>query len=174
VLLSLLVVLLPESPFHLLGDEHVEEDDEAEQPPVTSEPDDPQHIEQSPETEPCPTVVVELLPAHIKLLYRVDDSLECLRIIHGKVRQHLTVETDVLLGEFTHKLRIRETVLTCGGVDSLDPKRAEIALLGTAVTVCVGETFLVGVLRNRPNIPSRQEVATGSFEDLLAARPGGD
>ena len=172
--LSLLVVLLPECPFHLLGDEHVEDDDEAEEPPVTSEPDDPQHIEQSPETEPCPTVVVELLPAHIKLLYRVDDRLECLRIIHGKVRQHFAVETDVLLGEFTHKLRIREAVLTCGSVDSLDPESAEIALLGPAVTVCVGETLLIGVLRNRPNIPSRQEVTTGSLEDLLAARPGGD
>ena len=118
--------------------------------------------------------MAELLPAHIKLFYRIDDSLECLRVIHGKVCQHFAVETDVLLGEFTHKLRIREAVLTCGSVDSLDPESAEIALLGPAVTVCVGETLLVGVLRNRPNIPSRQEVTTGSLEDLLAARPGGD
>ena len=118
--------------------------------------------------------MVKLLPAHIKLLYGVDDCLECLRIIHGKVCQHFTVETDVLLGKFTHKLRISDTVLTCGGIDSLDPKGAEVALLGPAVTVCVGETLLVGVLRNRPNIPSRQEVSTGSLEDLLAARPGGD
>ena len=118
--------------------------------------------------------MAELLPAHINLFYGIDDSLECLRIIHGKVCQHFTVQSDVLLGKFTHKLRIRETVLTCGGVDSLDPKGAEVALLGPAVTVCVGETFLIGVLRNRPNVLSRQEVATGSLEDLLAARPGGD
>ena len=174
MLFSFLVVFLPECPFHLLGDEHVEDDDEAEEPPVTSEPDDPQHIEQSPETELCPTVMAELLPAHIKLFYGVDDRLESLRIIHGKVCQHFTVEADVLLGKFTHKLRIRDAVLACGGVDSLDPKSAEVALLVPAVTVSVGETFLVGVLRNRPNIPSRQEVTTGSFEDLLAARPGGD
>ena len=65
-------------------------------------------------------------------------------------------------------------MLTAGGVDSLDPKSTEVALLGFAVAVCVGETFLVGVLRNRPNISSRQEVAFGLLEDLLAARPGGD
>ena len=118
--------------------------------------------------------MAELLPAHIKLFYRIDDSLKCLRVIHGKVCQHFAVETDVLLGKFTHKLRVRQTVLTCGSVDSLDPKSAEIALLVPAVTVCVSETFLIGVLRNRPNVLSRQEVATGFLEDLLAARPGGD
>ena len=104
----------------------------------------------------------------------LDDGFECLGIVHRQVGKHLAVEADVLLGELAHKLRIGDTLLAAGGIDTLDPKGAEIALLGFAVTVCVGKTFLIGVLRNRPNILSRQEVATGSFEDLLAARPGGD
>ena len=106
--------------------------------------------------------------------YGLDDSFERLRVVHGEVGEHLAVEADVLLRELAHELGIGDAVLTAGGVDSLDPQSAEIALLGLAVTVCVGETFLVGVLRNRPNIPSRQEVAFGLLEDLLAARPGGD
>ena len=121
--------------------------------------------------------MTKFLPAHslLSLLsYGLDDSFERLGVVHGEVGKHLAVETDVFLRELAHELGIGDAVLTASGVDTLDPKSAEVALLGLTVTVCVGETFLVGVLRNRPNILSRQEVATGSLEDLLAARPGGD
>ena len=95
----------------------------------------------------------KILPAHFLLLSnRLDNSLKCLRIVHSKVCQDFTVETDILLGQLTHKLRIIHTVLTCGCVDSLYPKSAEIALLGLAVAISIGETFLVGVLRYGPNI----------------------
>ena len=96
--------------------------------------------------------MAETLPAHGKLFYRIDDSLKCLRIVHSKVCKDFTVETDVLLCKFTHKLRISDTVLTCGGIDSLDPKSAEVALFVSTVTVCIGKTLLIGVLCNRPNI----------------------
>ena len=106
--------------------------------------------------------------------YRLDDCFERLRIVHGEVGEDFAVETDVLLRKLTHELGIGDAVLTAGSVDTLDPQSAEVALLGFTVTVGVGETFLVGVLRNRPHISSRQEVAFGLLEDLLAARPGGD
>ena len=118
--------------------------------------------------------MVKFLPAHFffkELFYGIYDRLERLRIIHSEVGKHFTVQTDVLLGKSAHKLRIRDAVLTRGGVYSLDPESAEIALLGSAVTVCVGETFLIGVLRNRPYISSGQEIAAGSLENLLAASP---
>ena len=43
-------------------------------------------------------------------------------------------------------------MLAGGGVDTLDPQGAEFALLGLAVAIGVGETFLVGVLCNCPDI----------------------
>ena len=121
--------------------------------------------------------MTKFLPAHGTLeLFgnRLDDGFERLGVIHGEVGENLAVETDVLLGELTHELGIGDSLLPAGGVDTLDPEGAEIALLGLAVTIGVGETLLVGVLRYSPNISPRQEVAFGLLEDLLAARPGGD
>ena len=95
----------------------------------------------------------KILQAHPVLLgNRLQNSFESLRIIHSKVCQDFAVETDILLGQLTHELRISYTVLTCGGIDSLDPKSAEVALLCFTITVCIGETFLIGVLCNRPNV----------------------
>ena len=109
-----------------------------------------------------------------ELLDRVHNSLKSLRVVHGKVGKHFAVETDVLLGETAHKLGVGDSVLAGGGVDTLDPQGAEFSLLGATVAVSVGETFLIGVLRNRPNIFPGQEVTAGSLENLLAACPGGN
>ena len=106
-----------------------------------------------------------------RLLYRFHDSLESLRIVHGKVGENFAVETDVLLGETSHELGVGETVLTGGSVDTLDPQGTELALLGLAVAVGVSETFLVGVLCNCPDILAGQEIAAGSGKNLLAACP---
>ena len=70
-----------------------------------------------------------------------------------------------------HELRVGDAVLTGSGVDSLDPESAEVTLLGLAVTVSVGETFLVSVLRYSPDILSGEEITAGSLENLLAASP---
>ena len=112
----------------------------------------------------------KILQAHSVLLgNRLQNSLESLRIIHSKVCQDFAVETNVLLGQLTHKLRISHTVLACGGVNSLYPKSAEVALLCFTITVCIGETFLIGVLCNRPNILPGKEVTASLLENLLAA-----
>ena len=115
----------------------------------------------------------EFLPAHDTSAlfgHGLQDGLECLRVVHGEVGENFTVETDVLLGQLAHELGIGDTPETAGSVDTLDPEGAEIALLGPAVTIGVGETFFVGVLCNSPDIPPGEEVAAGLLEDLLAAR----
>ena len=109
-----------------------------------------------------------------ELFYRVDNSLKSLRIVHSKVCKNFTVETDVLLRKATHELGVSESVLTGGGVDTLYPQGAEFALLGLSVTVCIGETFLIGVLCNRPDVLAGEEITAGPAEDLLAACPGGN
>ena len=103
----------------------------------------------------------------------IDDGLKRLGIVHGEVSENLTVETDILLGEFAHELGIGDPVLTRGGIDPLDPKGAEIALLGLAVTIGVSQTFLVSVLSYGPDILSGEEISAGSLENLLAASPRG-
>ena len=103
----------------------------------------------------------------------IDDSLKRLGVVHGEVSKNLAVETDVLLRELAHELGISDTVLTGGGVDSLDPKGTEITLLGLAVTVGVSQTFLVSVLGYGPDISSGEEISAGSLEKLLAASPRG-
>ena len=105
------------------------------------------------------------------LFYRIDDCFERLWVVHSEVGENLAVETDVLLRELAHKLRVRDAVLTGSGVDSLDPEGTEVTLLGLAVTVSVGETFLVSVLRYSPDILSGEEITAGSLKNLLAASP---
>jgi len=103
------------------------------------------------------------------IAYGLDNSLESLRIIHGKVCKHFAVETYVLLGELAHKLRISDTVLTCSGIDSLDPECAEVTLVSLTVTICVCKTFLVGILGYGPNVLPGKEITAGSLENFLAA-----
>ena len=105
------------------------------------------------------------------LLHGIDDGFERLRVVHREVGEDLAVQTDVLLCELAHELGIGDTVLACGSVDPLDPKGAEIALLGLAVTISVGQTFLVGVLCYGPDILSGEEITASSLENLLAASP---
>ena len=152
----------------------VKDDYKSEKPPIIPEPDHPQQIENGPEAHPYPFVVVCFPQAHFQkllLFNRIDDCFERLRVVHGEAGENLAVETDVLLGELAHELRVGDAVLTGSGIDSLDPESAECTLLGLTVTIGVGETFLVGVLRYGPDILSGEEITAGSLKNLLAASP---
>ena len=88
-----------------MGDEKVEDDCKSQEPPIVSQPDDPQQIEDGPEARPNPFVVVYIPQIHSRrLFYGVYNCLESLRIIHGEVCENLAVQTDILLCEFTHEL----------------------------------------------------------------------
>ena len=69
---------------------------------------------------------------------RVDDGLECFRVIHGQVGQGFPVEGYVLFSEFSDENGIGHAVLPDTGVDAGDPQSPEIPLLGAAVPVSVG------------------------------------
>ena len=106
----------------------------------------------------------KILPAHFQMLfYRIDDGLESLRVVHREVGEDLAVETDVLLCEFTHELRIVHTVLAGSCVDTGNPQGTESAFLGFAIAVCVGETFFVGILGYGPDVLPCKEVTAGFF-----------
>ena len=68
-LFSLLIVLLPEGPLHLPGDEDIENHQEAEKPPVISEPDHPEEVEDTPDSEPEPLIMQELFHVLLRCDY---------------------------------------------------------------------------------------------------------
>ena len=101
------------------------------------------------------------------LLYLFHDSLESLRIVHGEVSEHLTVNLDASLRKFTHQGTITHTLQTGSCVDTLNPQAAESALLVTTVTISIGQTLLPSVLGYCPNILTGSKVATGELQNSL-------
>ena len=103
------------------------------------------------------------------LLHRIHNSLEGCRVIHGEIGEGLAVDLKSFGVDFSHEFGIAHSVFAGAGVDTLDPKGAEVALLGAAVTVSVAEALLDGVTGDGPNISSRSEITFGEFEDFLSA-----
>lgn len=114
------------------------------------------------------------VPIKLEVLFHLFyHCLECVRVIHGKISQHLTVQTDTRLLHFTDKLRIRQPVFPDTGVDPLDPHGPELSFLLLSVAVGVNQTFFNGVLRYRPYILLAAKETFGKFHDPLALSPGG-
>src|SRR5581483_4379621 len=61
------------------------------------------------------------------------DRLERRRLVDREIREHLAVHRDARLGEAVDKSAVGQTERTHRGVQPLDPKRAERALLALAV-----------------------------------------
>ena len=102
-----------------------------------------------------------------RLLHLCNDGLESLGVVQGEVGEHLAVDLDTSLGQSSHELRVADALHTCGSVDTLNPQSAEVALLGTTVTIGVGQTLLPGILCYCPNILAGSEVAAGELKDSL-------
>ena len=102
-------------------------------------------------------------------LDHLHNSGESLGVVHGQVGQHLAVQLDVVLMEFAHKHRIGDTVDAATGIDTVNPQRAELSLLGFAVAVGVGLTFLPLVLGYCPNVFTSAPITLGAVEDFLSA-----
>src|SRR6267378_3961306 len=70
------------------------------------------------------------------------DRLERRRLVDGEIRQHLAVDRDARLGEAVDKDAVGHAERPHRGVETLDPQRAEGALLALAVA----EGVLPGLL----------------------------
>ena len=99
----------------------------------------------------------------------VNDSLESLRVIHAEVSEDLAVDVDAVGMEQAHELRVAETLKTGSSIDTLNPKCAEVALLGATIAKCISQTFLPGILSNGPHILAGTNVTSGEVENLLAS-----
>src|SRR5258705_13507042 len=83
------------------------------------------------------------------------DRLECRRLVDSEIGQNLAVDGDARLGQAVDEDAVGHAERTHGGIEALDPQRAEGALLALAVT----EGILPGLL----------DRGLGSADGVLAA-----
>src|SRR6266545_4631892 len=91
----------------------------------------------------------------------VDERLEAGRVLDGEVGQDLAVDGDARERKAVDKSAVGEPVLAHRGVDALDPKPAECALLALAVAVAVLQGLLDGLLGDADRILAAAVVALG-------------
>lgn len=99
----------------------------------------------------------------------VDYCFERLRVVHCEVGKNFTVQFDTAFVDCSHELRIAHSVLTCTGVDTLNPQGTEVSFLLFTTYVSVSETFLDSVFRYGPDIFSAAEVTFGQLHELFSA-----
>lgn len=68
-----------------------------------------------------------------------------------------------------HEFAIAEVFHTGSSVDTLNPKRAEVAFFILTVTVSISKTFFPSVLGYGPNVTAATEVTTCEFKDFFTA-----
>src|SRR6185437_15255782 len=67
----------------------------------------------------------------------VRDGAECGGIVHREVRQHLAVDREACLLDTADETAVGQAVRARGRIDARNPERAELALLRSAVPICV-------------------------------------
>lgn len=108
------------------------------------------------------------------LLHFVHNGFEAFRIAEGDLGEGFTVQGDLGDLQFVHEDAVGHAVFADGGVDTLDPEGAEVALLDLAADVGVVVSFFNGVHRNGEHVLPATEIAFGLLEDLFAAGAAGD
>ena len=98
----------------------------------------------------------------------LNDGLEGLGVVHSQVGENLAVDLDTCLVNHTHKFAVREVLLACGSVDTLNPQSAEVAFFLLTVGVCIGETLLPSVLGDGPDVLAGAEITPCKFQNSLA------
>jgi hypothetical protein len=58
----------------------------------------------------------------------IDDSLKRVRLAHGKVSEHLSIEIDVRCLQAMNEAGVRQPMLSCRCIDSLGPQPTKVSL----------------------------------------------
>src|SRR5690606_16005697 len=100
----------------------------------------------------------------------LDQRLKGVRVTHGKVSENLAIDRDACLVQAVDELAISRAALAGSGVDTLDPKRAEIALAALTVAISVLLRPPERLLGDPDRILSPAVIAFGSLENFLVLR----
>src|SRR5882757_2922659 len=96
----------------------------------------------------------------------VAERLEAGRVLDGEVGEHLAVYSDAREVQAVDKSAVGQSVLAHGGVDALNPERAEGALLAFAVAVAILHGLLDRLLGDADRILAPAVVALGLLQHL--------
>ncbi len=99
---------------------------------------------------------------------------ECLRLVDRHVGQDLAVDLDAGLVQAVDETAIGQAVLADGGVDALDPERAEIALAALAVAVGILHRLVDGLLGDADGILAAAVKTLGGLQNFLVLGVGGN
>src|SRR6266851_2526080 len=95
------------------------------------------------------------------------DRLERRRLVDGEIRQHLAVDRDARLGKAVDKDAVGHAERTHGGIEALNPQRAEGALLALAVAEGVLRGLLDRGLCGADGVLAAAVKALGGLVDFL-------
>src|SRR6266849_9921560 len=95
------------------------------------------------------------------------DRLERRRLVDGEIRQHLAVDRDARLGKAVDKDAVSHAERTHGGIEALNPQRAEGALLALAVAEGVLRGLLDRGLCGADGVLAAAVKALGGLVDFL-------
>src|SRR5581483_962219 len=101
------------------------------------------------------------------------NGLERCGLVDGEIGQHLAVDDDAGLGEPVDKSAVGQAEGTDGGVEALDPERAEGALLALAVAERILAGLLDRLLGGADGVLAAAVIALGGLEDFLVLGVGG-
>src|SRR5579862_3504924 len=96
-----------------------------------------------------------------------DDRLESRRLGDGEVREHLAVDHDAGLAQAGDEAAVIEPERAHRGVEALNPKRAEGALLALAVAEGILAGLLHRLLGDADGVLAPAAIALGGLEHLL-------
>ena len=103
------------------------------------------------------------------VLYLFYNGCEGGGVVEGEVGEDFAVHLDTALVDKSHELGVAEVVEASGSIDTLYPDGTHVAFFVLTVAISVCKTFFPGVFSDGPYIAAAAEVATGKFEDFLAA-----
>src|ERR1700722_17447436 len=95
------------------------------------------------------------------------DRLERRRFVDGEVRQYLAVDRNARLGETVDKDAVGHAERTHGGIEALDPQRAEGALLALAGAEGVLPGLVDGGLGGADGVLAAAVKTLGGLVDFL-------
>src|SRR5581483_10944104 len=103
----------------------------------------------------------------------IHQSLEGRGLVNGDVGKHLAVDLHTRLGEPADKSAVSEAVFAAGGIDPLNPKRAEVPLLQLTADVVVLQRAIRRGVGGGDGILAAAVEALDLLEHLLAAGVAG-
>src|SRR5439155_16035040 len=95
------------------------------------------------------------------------NRLERRRLVDREIRQHLAVHHDARLRQAVDKSAVGHAERAYGGIETLDPERAESALLALAVAEGVLAGLLHRLLGDADRVLAAAVIALGGLENVL-------